>query len=130
MDQRSIVLYLTRKDLAPRAIRGALVATIGSEAVSYSSVTRYVREAILAASNPIPLFSQPTPQLDDCDSAILLALAEQPFASILQLARLICLPKTIVNRRLTQSLGFRVRHFRCIPHTLSQAQKVNRVSLS
>jgi hypothetical protein len=81
MDQRSIVLHLARKDRTPRAIHSDVVTTLGPEAVSYS-MTRYLREAILAASNPTPQFSQPTPQFDECDNTFLLARAERPFASI------------------------------------------------
>jgi hypothetical protein len=80
MDERSIVLYLATKDLAPPTIHSHLVATLGPEAGSYSSVTCYLCEAILAASNPTPQFSQPTPQFGNCDNAILFALAGQPFA--------------------------------------------------
>jgi hypothetical protein len=76
---------------------------LGAEAVSYLSVTAYLREA---------RFSEPKPEPDDSDNAILLALAEQPFASVRQLARLTNQPRSTVHRQLTQSLGFRVRHLR------------------
>jgi hypothetical protein len=50
MDQQSIVLYLSRKGLLAIAIHDDLVATLGAEAVSYLSVTRYLHEAIFASS--------------------------------------------------------------------------------
>jgi hypothetical protein len=61
------------------------VATLGAEAVSYPSVTRYLRQVIFASSNPRDPFPPPEHQLDDSDQAILLALADQPFASIRKL---------------------------------------------
>jgi hypothetical protein len=111
-----MVLYLTRKGLSPLAIHDDLVTSFGPDAnanaVSYSSVTRNLRDAIFASSNlPTPL-PEPEAQFDDCDHAILLALAEQPFSPVRELSRLTHLPRTTVHRRLTKSLGFRVRHLR------------------
>jgi hypothetical protein len=121
MVQRSIVLYLVRKGLSPRAIHDDLVATLGADAVSSSSVTPYLRGALFSSSNPPTPLPEPEAQLDDCDHAILLARTEQPFASVRELSRLTHLPRTTVHRRLTKSLGFRVRHLRWVPifcHTL------------
>jgi hypothetical protein len=70
---------LSRKGLSAFAIHDDLVATLGAEAVSYPSVTRYLREAIFASSNlPDPL-PPPEHQLDDSDQAILPALANKSF---------------------------------------------------
>jgi hypothetical protein len=106
MDQQSIVIYFSRKGLSAAAIHDDLVATLGAEAVSYPSVTRYLREAIFALSNPPDPLPAPEHQLDDSDQVFLLALADQPFASIRQLLRLAHLPRATVHRRLMQSLGF------------------------
>jgi hypothetical protein len=76
MEQRSIFLYLARKGLSPLAIHDNLVPTLGKDAVSYSSVTRYLRDAVFASSNPPTSLPEPEAQFDDCDHAILLALAE------------------------------------------------------
>jgi hypothetical protein len=61
------------------------VATVGAEAVSYPSVTRYLHETIFASSNPPDPLPSLKHHLDDSDQAILLALADQPFASIREL---------------------------------------------
>jgi transcriptional regulator of acetoin/glycerol metabolism len=61
---------------------------------------------------------EPEAQFDDCDHAILLAIAGHRFASVRELSRLTHLPRTTVHRRLTKSLGFRVRHLRWVPHLL------------
>jgi hypothetical protein len=52
MDQQSIVLCGFRKGFSAVPIHDNLVATLGAEAVSYPSTTRYLREAIFASSNP------------------------------------------------------------------------------
>jgi hypothetical protein len=106
------------------------VATLGSDAVSYSSVTRYRREGRFPPSKPEPHRADVQRDLDDSDQAILAALEDSPFASVWQLSRLTHLPSTTVYRRLTQSLGFVTRHYRWVPHTLSDAQKGERVNMS
>jgi hypothetical protein len=82
MDQQSIVLYLSRKGLSALAIHDDLVATLGGEAVSYPSVARDLHEAIFASSNPLDPVPSPENPLNDSGQAILLALADQLFASI------------------------------------------------
>jgi hypothetical protein len=120
MGQRSIVLYLARKGLLPLATHDDLVTTLGADAdaVSYSSMTHYLRDAVFTSSNPPTALPEPEAQFDDCDYAILLALAEQPFVSVRELSRLTHRPRITVHRRSTKSLGFRVRHLRWVPHLL------------
>jgi hypothetical protein len=82
IEQQSIVLYLARKGLSPFAIHDDLVTTLGADAMSYSFVTSYLRDAVFFSSNqPTPL-SESEARLDDCDHAILITLAEYPFASV------------------------------------------------
>jgi AraC-like DNA-binding protein len=118
-------MYPARKELAAVVIDEDLAVTLATEAVSYPSVRCSLREAKFATSNPDVTFSELMRGHDDRNQAILLALDEQPFASIGQLAQLFHLPRTTVHRRLTQSLGFQFRYFRRVPHRLSDAQKSN-----
>jgi hypothetical protein len=76
MGQRLIFVYLARKGLAAVAIDEDLVPTLGEEAISYPSVKRSFREAKLTTSNSKVTLSQPIPEHNDCDQAILLALDE------------------------------------------------------
>jgi hypothetical protein len=75
MEQRSIVLYLAKKELSPLAINDDLVTTLGADAdaVSYSSVTLYLRDAVFASSNPPTFLPEPEAQFDNCDHAIMLS---------------------------------------------------------
>jgi hypothetical protein len=120
MEQQSIVLYLARKRLSPLAIHDDIVTTLGADAdaVSYSSVTRYLRAVVLVSFNPLTSLPEPEAQFDDCDHTILLSPADQPFASVRELSRLTHLPRITVHWRLTKSLGFHVRHLRWVPHLL------------
>jgi hypothetical protein len=45
MHPKSIVLYLRRKGWTAREIHNDLVATLGEEVITYSTVTKYLREA-------------------------------------------------------------------------------------
>jgi hypothetical protein len=135
MTQRPIVAYLSLKGMSAREIHDDIVATLGLDIVLYSSVTRYLREARFPPSKPEPHPADvqrdldDLDDLDDSDQAILAALEDIPFASMRQLSRLTHLPSTIIYHLLTQSLGFVARHLRWVPHTLSDAQKGDRVSL-
>jgi hypothetical protein len=99
MDQRSIVVWFAMKGLNAMAIYRELRVTLGPEAVSYPSVTG----DLCAAKSSLPIlpppFSHSDLQADESDTAILLALDEQSFASVRQLARLTHLPRTTVHRR-------------------------------
>jgi hypothetical protein len=130
MTQRPIIAYLSLKGMSTRETHGDVVAILGCDAVSYSLVTRYLREARFPPSKLEPHPADVQRDLDDSDQAILAALEDIPFASVQQLSRLTHLPSTTVCRRLTQSLGFVARHLRWMPHALSDAQKGERVNLS
>jgi hypothetical protein len=130
MAQRPIVVYLSLKGMSAREIHDDIVATIGPDTASYSSVTRYLREAQFPPSKPEPRPAGVQRDLNDSDQAILAALEDSVFSWARQLSRLTHLPSTTVYRRLTQLLGFVARYLRCVPHALSDAQKGERVGLS
>jgi hypothetical protein len=100
MTQRPIVAYLSLKGMSAREVHDDIVATIGPDAVPYSSVTRYLREARFPPSKPghHPADVQRDRDLDDSDQAILAALEDSPFASVRQLSRLTHPPSTTVYR--------------------------------
>jgi ATPase subunit of ABC transporter with duplicated ATPase domains len=130
MTQRPMVAYLSLKGMSAREIHDDIVATIGPEAVSYSSVARYFCEAQSPPSKPELHPANVQTVLDDSDQAILAALEDSPLASVRKLSRLTNILSTTVYRRLTQSLGFVARHLRWVPHALSDGQKGERVNLS
>jgi hypothetical protein len=69
--------------------------------MSYPSVTAYLREARFSLSIQLAIFAESNPEPDDSDNVILLALAEQLFMLVRQLARLTYLPRSTLHRRLT-----------------------------
>jgi hypothetical protein len=54
MTQRPIVAYLSLKEMSEHESHDDIVAILGPNAVSYSSVTRYLREARFPPSKPEP----------------------------------------------------------------------------
>jgi hypothetical protein len=96
--------------MSAREIHDDIVTTLGPDAVSYSSITRYLCEELFPPSKSEPHPSDVQRDIDDSDRAILSVLEDSPFASVRQLSRLTHLPSTTVCRRLTQSLGFVARH--------------------
>jgi hypothetical protein len=112
MTQRPIVAYLSLKGMSAREIHDDIVAILWPDAVSYSSVTRYLREARFPPSEPGHHPADVQRDLDglDSDQVNLAALEDSPFASVCQLSRLIHLPSMTVYRSLRQSLGFVVGH--------------------
>jgi hypothetical protein len=51
MDQRTICLYLNRKELSAQTIHDELVKVLGSDAIAYSTVTSYLRVSRWRAQN-------------------------------------------------------------------------------
>ena len=127
MDQRSICLFLAMKGLSATDVHNELVAVLDPDAITYSTVTSYLRQRQFPAISSEPSDEPPTTIIDD---AILDALDKQPFSSVRELAKLTCIPTTTVYRHLTRSLGFVETHLRWVPHTLTNTHKAQRIALS
>jgi hypothetical protein len=112
MDQRSVVLSLNRKGWMAPVIHDDLVATLGEEAIAYSTVTKYFREAQTGPDDATALPEEISPHIDDSDEAILRALEDFSFSSVQHLFCAIHLPKTTAYRRFSGKLGFMARHLR------------------
>jgi hypothetical protein len=132
MDQKPIVLYLRMKGMALNAIHDDLVRTLGKDAVAHSTVTKYARSAQFSGRKEATPPEAPDVELSPVDYAILTALAEFPFpfSSVRELSRRICLLRSTVHQRLTQSFRFMVRHLRWVPHFLTREQKQIRVQMA
>jgi hypothetical protein len=72
--------------MSAREIHDDIVATLGPDTVSYSSVTRCLREARFPSSKPEPHPADVQRDLDDSDQVIIAALEDNPFASVRQLS--------------------------------------------
>jgi hypothetical protein len=116
-------MYLSLKDLNAIKIHNAHVSTFKGEAKPYSTGTYYLRKPSFSrAKTPQPSES-PAPILNEPDAAILLALSEESFTSVRQLApRTHLHPSTVYDHHM-HKLGFTVRYLRWGPRLLSEADK-------
>jgi hypothetical protein len=112
MDQRLICLFLAIKGYSAQAIQDKLVTILGSEAIAYLTVTRYLRQRQFPSVRCDP---SEEPSHSVLDNAVSDALEEQPFSSIHKLAKLTFIPITTVYPYLTWSLAFVVKHLRWVP---------------
>jgi hypothetical protein len=82
MTQRLIVTYLSLKGMSAREIHDDIVTSLGPDAMSYSSLTCYLREAQFLPLKPEPYPADVQRYLDDSDQAISAAFHDSPFASV------------------------------------------------
>jgi hypothetical protein len=94
MTQHPIVAYLSLKGMSACEIHDNIIAALGPDAVSYSSVARCLRKAQFPHSKPEPHPADVQRDLDDSDQVILTAFEDRRFASVRQLSRLTRLPST------------------------------------
>jgi hypothetical protein len=113
-----------------KVIHHKLVAVLQENVVWYSNVTRVCKEIILGLNSEETSSSPRDGGLDEMNEAILLALSDNPFSSIQQIARRICVPKNTVYHRFVDSLHFTLRYLHCVPHKLSDSQKVRQAESS
>jgi transcriptional regulator of acetoin/glycerol metabolism len=116
MDQRTICLYLSRNGFSVHVIHEELVHILGPDAITYSMATYHLRASRWTAQTEERHSDLPP---DVIDNSILEALDQTPFASVRELAKATCIPRTTVWRRLTESLGFVVKHLHYVPHSLT-----------
>jgi hypothetical protein len=130
LDQQSIVMYLSLKSLNAIKIHNDLVATLKGEAKSYSTVPYYLRKPKFSSSKASQPSESPAPILKESNETSLLALSEEPFASVRQLARRTHRHPSKVSDQLTHMLGFAVHYFCEVPHRLWEANKHTQAQLS
>jgi hypothetical protein len=86
--------------MALDAIHDDLVHTLGKDAVTYSTVTKYARSTQFSGRKEASPPEAPDVERSPVDEAILTALAEFPFPflSVRELSWRICLPRSTVYR--------------------------------
>jgi hypothetical protein len=104
-----IVFDLCIEGISHDAVHDEPVHMLGAEVMAYSALTKsawsasFVTRKDGSSSEPAPVDSSLV------NETILTALPEHRFLSIHKLSRGTCLLRSTVPRRLTQSLGFKIR---------------------
>jgi transposase len=127
IDLHSVVAFFHKANWTELAITHEINRVLGENTISYSTVGKYVRKFVLAAKEadtPILSTSDADFSLDD---RIALVLSEEPFLSTRQIAHKVMMSKSTVHRHLTQSMRWKLRHLKWVPHTLTESEKVTRV---
>jgi hypothetical protein len=123
IDQQSIVMYFSLKGLNAVEIHNDLVATLKGEAESYGIVTYDLRNPSFSIPKTFQPSESPAPILGESDESILLALPEEPFASVRKIVRRTHLHPSTVYDHLTHKLGLTIRYLRWVAHLLSEPDK-------
>jgi histone-lysine N-methyltransferase SETMAR len=127
MEQKSIVLFFQRKGWNAKQIHMELTAVLGEEAVSYASVTRYLRSTSFEHSTDPMENSEPFSDKYLTRDAIISFREDEPFASLRRIAKGIRIPKSTVYYNLVYAMGWKLKHLKWVPHRLSDTQKQSRV---
>jgi histone-lysine N-methyltransferase SETMAR len=128
-DAKVLVMYWYEKGHGALRIYQKLSARVGGRFPSYSTITHWLRR--LRRNEDITRRASGSGRLafDEIDSLIADALDEAPFHSVRSLASSIKYPHTTVWRHL-RTAGYIVRNLHLVPHTLSPAQKAQRVTMA
>jgi histone-lysine N-methyltransferase SETMAR len=104
-----------------------IIHVLGQKKIAYSTVTKYLRKRSFTS-----VFQEPPEEAPNTviENAIVQALGQQPFALIREIAKLTLIPPTTVYRRLTQFLGFVVKHLHWVPHSINGAHKDQRAIMA
>jgi hypothetical protein len=130
MDEPSIMMHLSLKDLTAVEIDNDLVARLKGEAKSDSTVRYYLRKPSFSSPKTFQPSESPARILNEVNEAIMLASSEEPLASMRRLARRTHLHPSTIYDHLTHKLMLRVQYLRWVPHLLSEAHKHTRAQLS
>lgn len=107
-----------------------MLTVLKEECVEYSSITRFIREfQIFNIIMPCKK-EEVVNILDEIDFLIKDVVDEEPFLSVLQIAKRTGIPISTVFDRMTSKLGYVYKHSKWIPYLLSDEQKQNRAIIS
>ncbi len=130
IDIRSIVYFLSMQGKSPTQIQEEINHTYNTNIISYSTITKYLRQRICAQNNNPSENSDIILKRNLQQELILGALQDNPYSSIRQIAYMTGIPKSSVYEILTTQLMYQIKRLRFIPHFLNSHQKAQRVKLS
>jgi hypothetical protein len=104
-------------------IHTELAEMLRSDAIVYSTVTKYMRKEAILQNEPEAEDRAENQGFSIPDNAILEALEMMSFASIRQIATKSFIPPATTFRRLTKSLRLVLKRLRSVAHRLSDLQK-------
>jgi hypothetical protein len=125
--QRSVIFYYRFKGRGDKRIHTKLVAAYGRDAHTIDSVKYWVREHDDGRRDPPDSAKAGRPP-SDISEAVAKVLNEEPFSSTKHIAAQLRTSRELVKRTLIDVLGMKKFSLRWVPHTLTGAQKRDRVA--
>jgi hypothetical protein len=116
-------MCLSLKGLNAVEVHNDSVATLKGEAKSDGTITYYLRKPSLSRPKTPKPSERLAPILNESDEAILMALSEESFASVRQLACRTHIHPSTVDDHFTHKLWFSIRYLGWVTHLLSEADK-------
>jgi hypothetical protein len=130
MDLRSILTYLSIKDMNAREIYTDMNDTLGADCIGYSTITKYLREKNSWTRCMTGISSRKLNKKISMMKQFLGLLRNAPFCSLRQIGRRTLIPTRMVQYRLLASLEYRIRNIRWVLHSLIASQKQSRIEIS
>jgi transposase len=130
MEQRAVIRFFILKGLSPRDIHTELKSAYGDEALCLHAVYKWHERFM---QRRMELFDNPRfgrPLQNDLADAHRAMIEEFPFTSCKHLCIHFKIAKTTCSRILHDVLQVKKFNLRWVPHSLDDAQKAERVSLS
>ena len=130
LDQKSIAIFLHLQVKNKKSIYTEMKLTLQDQCISYSTITKYIRNCKTSKT-----VNKETPNVNFdehkiINEKILYVLDEEPFASVRYIANTTGIPKSTVYYHLTNMLFYVSMHLKWVPHSLSEKQKIQRVTIS
>ena len=130
LDLKSIVLYLNIQGFSAKEIHENINMTLGSGAIGYSTINKYIRSQSFSQQNK-SIKNSENLMLDEENKILIVnALKNFPFSSVREIAKMTYIPKSTVYRILTQQLNYVNKHLKWVPHSLKPSQLIQRVDAS
>jgi hypothetical protein len=128
--QRVIIKFLSTEGPDASEIQHRLLQAFQEDTYTLSSLHEWIeafntRHIIVLGEHLVR-----RPRLDHIDSKILSLVQESESQSVQSLAQQLNVSLSMVHARLTDVLGFSLRHTRWVPHLLTDELKVTRVATS
>jgi hypothetical protein len=117
------------KDMNTTEIYTDMNNSLGVDCIGYSTVTKYPGKKFSKSMFDTD-FEPKIEEENFIDEAILGALEECLFTSLRQIVKRVLILMSTVRYHLVNSLGYRIRNIRSVPHSLSSSQKQAHVEMT
>ena len=128
MEQRGVIHFYFQMKVSNSDIYSHLVQVYGENALSLKSVEYWTHQFKTGRNTIEDAARSGRPKEISYRFSIQNLIDDDPYISARQIAQITCIPLASVLRILRNDLGYKYKHLRWIPHTLTSQMKKNRVT--